>query len=243
MFRSEAALYPLKTLDLSEMDALVIAPHPDDESIGCGGCIAKHVKAGRKVKIIFLTDGGKGDFNGIYGRDYLQLRRQSTCNAMEALGVEDFVFWAYGDRELYYVIDQIEERLFQTMNTSHAESLVYVPSPFEAHPDHRASFIALWKLRKRLPISIAAYEVLIPLYPNILVDITDVVQYKKKAIESYYTELYYNDYLSKILGLNRFRTAVLPKESLYAEALIYINKNENYNKGFVFDILNAALLY
>lgn len=61
---NEPDIYPYSVSDLSRKDALVIAPHPDDESLGCGGSIAKHIKAKSRVKVIFLTDGDKGDFEG-----------------------------------------------------------------------------------------------------------------------------------------------------------------------------------
>jgi hypothetical protein len=40
---------------------LVIAPHPDDETLGCGGAIATWTTAGVQPDIVFLTDGAAGD--------------------------------------------------------------------------------------------------------------------------------------------------------------------------------------
>ena len=44
----------------SNRNILVLSPHPDDESIGCGGTIANHTAAGDQVTVIFLTSGEKG---------------------------------------------------------------------------------------------------------------------------------------------------------------------------------------
>ena len=223
MFKNESEVYPYSVTDFSQKDALVLAPHPDDESLGCGGSIARHVKAGSRVKVIFHTDGDRGDFEGRFGEEYVEIRRQSAQKAMEILGVKDYEFWGYRDRNLDATGEDIANTLFSVVE-AFSPSLIYAPSPFEAHPDHRALFKIAWKLRERLDITLVLYEVLMALYPNILVDITNEVGQKKKAIESYHTEVYYNDYVSKVEGLNRFRTATLPDTVKYAEGFILIEK-------------------
>ena len=219
-------MYPYLATDFSHLDALVIAPHPDDESIGCGGSIIKHINSSSRVKVIFLTNGDKGDFEGRFGNDYLQIRRQSALNAMETLGVRDFEFWEYGDRQVYSFLGEIEERLLNTVN-KHKPSIIYAPSSYEAHPDHRASFEIASKTAQRTGTALLLYEVLIALHPNILADITKEIKQKIKAIQKYYTELYYNNYTAKIIGLNRFRTFTLPSYVKYAEGFILIQKDES----------------
>jgi LmbE family N-acetylglucosaminyl deacetylase len=227
MSQNESDLYPYSVTDLSPKDALIIAPHPDDESLGCGGSIVKHIKAGNRVKVIFLTDGDKGDFEGRFGENYVSMRRQSAHKAMEVLGVQDYEFWGYEDRNLYLAEKEVMDRLPHTIETF-SPSLIYVPSPFEAHPDHRTSFKVVWELRKKVGITVALYEVLMALYPNVLVDITDEMEQKKRAIESYVTEVFYNDYITKAEGLNKFRTATLPKHIKYAEAFILSENSEQF---------------
>jgi len=221
----EADIYPYSVSDLSHSDALVIAPHPDDESIGCGGSIVKHVKAGSRVKVIFLTDGNEGDFESRFGADYVNIRRKSAEKAMDVLGVRDYEFWCYADRGVAQSADEIERRL-QAVMGSFSPSLVYAPSPYEVHPDHRASFNAVWRAARKMEVAPALYEVLMALYPNTLVDITNEMDVKKEAVRCYHTELSYNDYLRKVEGLNRFRTATLPGDVQYAEGLILIRPAE-----------------
>jgi len=50
---------PIEAFD--EARVLVIAPHSDDEVIGCGGVIARHVRSGSTVHIVYMTDGRWGD--------------------------------------------------------------------------------------------------------------------------------------------------------------------------------------
>lgn len=221
VYLSEPDLYPYEVSDFSHADALVVAPHPDDESIGCGGSIARHVAAGSRVKVLFLTDGDKGDFASHFGQQYLGLRRSTALKAMARLGVKEYEFLGLEDRGLHRSQDQLDDRLTDIAR-AFSPRVVYVPSPFEPHPDHRAAFGAVWRLRRKLTVDVLAYEVMVPLYPTALVDITGEMNRKREAIASYHTELYYNDYLSKTEGLNRARTATLPREVLFAEAFTLI---------------------
>jgi LmbE family N-acetylglucosaminyl deacetylase len=78
------------------------------------------------------------------------------------------------------------------------------------------------------------------LYPNTLVDISREMNQKKKAIGCYHTELIYNDYLSKVEGLNRFRTATLPRNVKYAEAFMLVGGKEHFTDTLSFKLLTAA---
>jgi LmbE family N-acetylglucosaminyl deacetylase len=219
MFVNESDLYPYSVSDFSARDALVIAPHPDDESLGCGGSIAKHVKAGSRVKVLFLTDGEQGDFEDRFGSDYVGMRKSAALQAMETLGVHDCEFLGFRDRDLHRALDEISDRLLHELE-SFSPTLIYVPSPYEVHPDHRSAFMAMWKLMERKPMPLLVYEVIMPIFPNFLVDITAEIDTKRRAIACYTTEVYYNDYLAKVEGLNRFRTATLPENVTYAEAFL-----------------------
>lgn len=240
MVKEESDIYPYTITDLSLKDALVIAPHPDDESVGCGGSIIRHVKSGSRVKVIFLTDGNKGDFEGRFGKEYVEIRKKSTQKAMDILGVKDYEFWGYGDRNLYQEVQGVREKLFRAIETF-SPSLIYVPSPFEVHPDHKVAFEVVWDLREKLKVHLAFYEILITIYPNILVDITAEMKIKRRAIESYFTEVYYNDYVSKVEGLNRFRTATLPKHITYAEAFILLEHGTPLPDSFPVQLLSVML--
>jgi LmbE family N-acetylglucosaminyl deacetylase len=193
------------------------------------------------VRIIFLTNGDKGDFEERFGKDYLGVRRESAKKAMEILGVTDYKFWNYKDREVYSVEREIKDRLSIEIETF-SPSLIYAPSPLEVHPDHKAAFEVVWALKEKLGIPLAFYEVLMALYPNVLVDITDEIEQKKKAIESYFTEVYYNDYITKVEGLNRFRTATLKKDIKYAEAFFLLD-DTGLDKGetLAFKLFTAAV--
>src|SRR5258708_3020411 len=64
MVKPESKAIPYEANDLGGEQLLVLAPHPDDEVIGCGGVVARHLRDGRRVQVIVATDGaeaGEGD--------------------------------------------------------------------------------------------------------------------------------------------------------------------------------------
>jgi LmbE family N-acetylglucosaminyl deacetylase len=83
----------------SNKAALVIAAHPDDEVLGCGGTIAKLSDGGMSVHVVFMADG-------VYSRDVestsqeLTVRRQAALKACEILGVSSVSFGDFPDNRM-----------------------------------------------------------------------------------------------------------------------------------------------
>src|ERR1700748_634659 len=79
--------------------ALVFSPHPDDESLGCGGTILKKKRAGATVKLVHVSDGGGS--TTLIPRDQLTaMRKQESLNAGRVLGVDDIYFLEFPDGHL-----------------------------------------------------------------------------------------------------------------------------------------------
>ena len=75
---------PLDPASLAAERILVMAPHPDDESLGCGGLVATLVPLGRRFHFVFVTDGGNSHRNSpSWPRP--RLARQREEEAVEAL--------------------------------------------------------------------------------------------------------------------------------------------------------------
>ncbi|MEZ5582055.1 MAG: PIG-L family deacetylase [Candidatus Competibacteraceae bacterium] len=179
---------PFETTDLTDRRVLVLAPHPDDESLGCGGAICLHRRRQDSVKIVFVTDGSRGDFKQEYARDdYVHLRETEAREAGRLLGVEadDITFWGIEDRTLV-ANEELIKRLAHLLD-SYRPTLVYAPSPLEFHPDHRATALLLWQAvqHAHLDTQVAFYEVNHPLNVNTLVDISEVIEQKRQACDAY----------------------------------------------------------
>jgi LmbE family N-acetylglucosaminyl deacetylase len=205
----------LITLGASEV--MVIAPHMDDEIIGCGGTLLRLIEGGANVHIVFTTDSSAAV------RD-ASLRRQVTAaRRAEALRVRDYAGFAgitelgFPDGGLSRHEPKLSSRLAEEFSRISPDT-VFCPYPGDGHGDHMSTAWATADAARLggWTCSIVAYEVWTPMWPNICVDITSVADRKATAIRLYESQVENRDYASAALGLNRFRG--LPHALAYAEA-------------------------
>jgi N-acetylglucosamine malate deacetylase 1 len=198
---------------------LVLAPHQDDETIGCGGILALHRSQGDPVRVVFLTDGGAGDPAGHFPpHGYVALRQTEARRACRVLGVTDLEFWGYPDGKLGAVAE-LGGRLLAAVDTF-APASVYYPSSRELHPDHWAAGALVDALHRagRWRAPAYGYEIWAAIEPTHVIDVSAVVETKLAALAEYPSQLRYNDYRPKMLGLAAYRTLCLPPGARYAEA-------------------------
>jgi LmbE family N-acetylglucosaminyl deacetylase/glycosyltransferase involved in cell wall biosynthesis len=216
MIMPESEAIPFEPQDLRGERLLVLAPHPDDEVIGCGGLVALHVRDGRKVHVVVATDGAQAG-------DAAQREAESRA-ALALLGDATIEFLRFPDRELANV-RELDSRLAAILREWKPD-LIAIPSPLEIHPDHLALSRAFCELITRdvslfadLAVArVAFYEVSAPLRPNALLDITSVAEAKYAAIAMHVSQAAMRDYTSYARGLNAWRTMTLPPEVKFAEA-------------------------
>lgn len=205
--------------------ALVFAPHPDDEVFGCGGAIMRHVEQSVPVRVIVVSDGAYG-VNEENAAEYILQRQNESIAAGGILGYGKPVFWHYRDRQVSY-----SEKLILAVSKAIRRTgadLVYAPSIFEMHPDHRALGMVVIEAVRRIgkPVRIALYEVGMPLHPNQLLDISDLALRKQAAMECFVSQNTKQRYDLHIAALNRYRTYTLPASVTAAEAYILIPAEE-----------------
>jgi LmbE family N-acetylglucosaminyl deacetylase len=219
----EAEAIPYTPSRLIGERLLVLAPHPDDEVIGCGGVLAQHLAERRTVRVVIATDGGAAtaDADPVAYRD---TREAETRAGLAILGPEVTVeFLRHADRQLESAA--IRPRLEELLR-EYRPDLILVPSLVEIHPDHVALGRALCELlqeRRELAATIAVatiafYEVGNPLRPNALVDITAVADAKYAAIAAHASQMEIRDYVAFPRGLNAFRAMSLGPDTKFAEA-------------------------
>jgi LmbE family N-acetylglucosaminyl deacetylase len=182
---------------------VVIAPHSDDESIGCGGVLALAGQA----SVLLLT----GD----------ESRRAEAAEALEVLGVTDLESFDFRDQHLSDETG-LSERLATAIATRRPATLL-IPYPLDRHRDHVATARAVAVAPP--DCELWCYEVWTPLDPNRLVDITDVAETKRAAIERHRSQVAHHAYADAALGLNAYR-ALLAPPARFAEAYLRVTPSQ-----------------
>jgi glycosyltransferase involved in cell wall biosynthesis/LmbE family N-acetylglucosaminyl deacetylase len=195
----------------------VFAPHPDDEVFGCGGSLALHRAAGHQVHVVLLTEGEQQ----ADGATTPSPRLTESEQAAKWLGDYALHSWRLPDRGVRF-----DEALIQRIRDCIARGasvepvLVYAPSLWEAHPDHRACAMAVLEAIRREAsphISLWFYEVSLPLRANRLVDVSAVWAQKQAAMQCFTSQEAVLPYAQVMAALNRYRSLTIqPAE--YAEA-------------------------
>jgi N-acetylglucosamine malate deacetylase 1 len=213
----------LRVLILADR-VLVIAPHPDDEAIGCGGAICLHRRRGDSVGVVFLTSGERG-IDGVSPDDVQAIREAEAAEALEVLGVGRRDFLRLPDLGVAEKFALAAVRLRPILE-AHAPSVIYLPHPDDGHVDHQAALplvraaLADRPCQAVLP-ELRLYEIWSPMtafdWPE---DISAVFRQKLRAIRRYRSQLRRFRYDRAVQGLNRYR-GCLAAGCNYAEVFRY----------------------
>jgi LmbE family N-acetylglucosaminyl deacetylase len=185
--------------------ALVIASHPDDEVLGCGGTMAQLVHRGAEVHVAFLSDGvlsRDGDKNR--RQDELAARRASAKKACDILGARTLTFGDFPDNRMDTVPHLDIAKFIEETLSRHPADTVLTHHAGDVNIDHRRTHEAVVTACRpqrgnpvktllcfevpsstewQLPCSAPAFS------PNWFMDITDTLERKLNSLDAYAVEL------------------------------------------------------
>ena len=227
---------------------LVVAPHPDDETMGLGGTLRHHANQGDVISALFVCNGIQGDPHGYYERAAIVPTRQAEAReAAQILGISEVTFLDYPDnlsdadihvfeglpenpddarRALVHgFADQLATRLRQSPAT-----IVYYPWDQELNGDHWVIGQSVRHLVEVCGIEFAhvdflGYDVWSPCIPQTVVDTSDVIHSKLAAVLAYRSQNLYMDYRHAVLGLDAYRSLLLPRGATYGEGFVGVYRS------------------
>lgn len=203
--------------------ALVIQPHNDDAVIAIGGILLKLIKQNWQIHYLYITDSR---FGGNEYPDLVQsVRSAEAAKERRKLGVRDFEELGYPDQSLSQLSgtqrEEIIARIRDAMNNL-SPDVVFLPSPGDLHPDHRAAHDIAWDALSKATVLLAKYSVW--LFPDfytkpsdradqvILVGIEEEERKKSQLIRLHASQIARRRYDLATRHLNRYFAYILKAE-------------------------------
>jgi LmbE family N-acetylglucosaminyl deacetylase len=150
--RAVKAAVVARGTDVTEASAgrrcLVVAPHPDDETLGCGVTIMRKLDAGTPVKVVIASDGRRSSVSRVISPEELVgIRRTEALEAAVRLGLDHdaVVFLDLEDQGLSDRLPEMADRLAEVIDDFRPEEIL-VSSVLDRHPDHHAVGRAIRRL-------------------------------------------------------------------------------------------------
>ena len=180
--------------------ALVIAPHPDDEILGCGGTIARLVALGREVHVAVVTSGTAPRFNA----EHVTTVEDEARRAHAFLGVTETHFLGFPAAELDRVAHADVNAAMLKLVGELGPDTMFLPFIGDIHLDHQLIFtsamVAARPRGEHYPARLYAYETLSEtnwyaagitpgFLPNVFVDISGHLDRKIEAFQHFQSQV------------------------------------------------------
>ncbi|MFC1807220.1 PIG-L deacetylase family protein [Candidatus Omnitrophota bacterium] len=181
------------------MNVLIVAPHMDDEVLGCGGTIKRHISSGDRVFVSFIAHR---IYNHKFDKSKNDIEKSHSLRAQKILGYSEAIFFDLNDERLDIAVQDVIMELEKYVEKIKPDA-VYLPFWGDNHQDHRAVFdaarVVLRPCATPFVDSVYVYEVPSstdqspPLVnsaftPNHYVDITEHIDTKIETFGCYETE-------------------------------------------------------
>lgn len=196
---------------------VVIAPHPDDETLGAGGTIARFAEAGVKVSVLIVS----GHLPPLYPQEAFETTRREADAALKILGAHDWEFLEIPATKVHEApVAEVTGKI-NAFIRSRAPEAVLIPFP-DRHIDHRVLFdysvVACRPVHDKAPKIVLAYETLSETHwnvpgieaafvPELFIDVTDQIGKKQAALDAYASQVHTapSRSIEACMALARFR--------------------------------------
>jgi LmbE family N-acetylglucosaminyl deacetylase len=184
---------------------LVVAAHPDDEALGCGGTMARLAREGARVHVAFLADGVSSRVVGAGPVDEaLASRRDAARKACEILGAATVQFGDFPDNRMDTVSLLSVAQSIEALISRHRPDTVFTHHAGDVNVDHRRvheAVVVACRPQPESPVAtLLSFEVpsstewqppgSAPAFtPNWFVDVSDTLELKLAALDAYRTEM------------------------------------------------------
>jgi N-acetylglucosamine malate deacetylase 1 len=214
---------------------LIVAAHPDDEVLGCGGMIAKYSSIGINIHVLFMTNGSSSREKS--NTQIINKRKESAEHSAKLLGISSLTFCDFPDNKmdstpLLHIVRKIEEIVANIQ-----PNIIYTHHIGDLNIDHQITHKAVMTACRPQPEfcvkEIYSFEIPsstewqtpghLSFTPSVYIDINDEMEIKRKALEAYFDEICQSPHarsIDNIVNLNALRGNSVGMN--YAEAFMLI---------------------
>jgi len=179
-------------------NVLIIAAHPDDEVLGCGGVIQNHTSRKDNIYVCIVTDGSSSQYQGDLKKGKTKIKE--TLKVQKLLGIKDYIYLDFPDMKLDTVAHIDLNRKLENVINQIEPSIIYTHSSADVNLDHTLVYQStrvVTRPGKPFLRRVYSYEVLSStewsrddlFSPNTFLDISAYIDKKVKAFNIYRTEV------------------------------------------------------
>ncbi|KAB3534169.1 PIG-L family deacetylase [Alkaliphilus pronyensis] len=204
---------------------LVIAPHVDDETIGLGGTLLKHVEDNSSIHCVYITDGS-GSNTELPKEEITKARQQEAKKIQELIGINELYFMNEVDGSIQ-PSESLQKRIYSIVDKVKPD-VIYTPFLIDAHSDHVETTVNIIKVLKQWNPSfdnIYMYEINCPIIPK-LVNVAMVLDEKTfnrkiKLLDVFKTQesMEFDGFIS----LNRRKGLLVKGKAAAVEVFVKVN--------------------
>lgn len=167
---------PSKQVSSGNERVLVVAPHPDDEVIGCAGTILHHLACGDCVWVVCVTDGRGSRAFGLPPQEMAKRRSDEIRQVAQFLKLDNLIW--FGLPECEWQSEDLASLLQKTLQ-NYQPTLIYAPTCIDFHPEHYKVACTLANILQPGP-EVRGYQIHVPLTHHLSNLVVDVSNYKKQ---------------------------------------------------------------
>lgn len=183
---------------------LVVAAHPDDEVLGCGGALALAAEMGAEVHVAFLADGVSSRGQAGDHSAEMTARREAALKATKIIGAKSTFFGNFPDNSMDRIPLLDITKSIEALIGEFRPQTIYTHHAGDVNIDHRCihqAIIPACRPQRGMPVrTLLFFEVMsstewqspgsgAPFQPNWFVDISRVLSKKREALEAYHQEM------------------------------------------------------
>jgi len=242
----------IEPLDLSGQKILILAPHQDDEVLGCGCLIRKSLQKGSQVKCIYITDGSQSFSDKLSSKGLVEARMEEAIKLAKHIGMEEPIFLGCPDSTLSPNDKNAINDIVKVIEEFKPDA-IFIPYFLDGHRDHTATsglyLSSIDLLTGHMNFETYCYEINSPISAcgvTHYVDCTNYMQAKKDDMKFYdsqsmsFESIFLMDRLNRILVGTKEGAELFRKINLTAYREVYyrynINNNISNHFGMIYSI-------